>query len=115
MEISFVKNSFQKLHLPKIKGMNPIRNLRVIGNIEGVSYLALLGIAMPLKYFGGMPKAVTIAGSFHGLFFVLFCAALLIVWRKKNWDYEQVALAFLASIIPFGTFYLDKKLRKLEA
>lgn len=94
--------------------MNPIRNLRLIGNIEGISYLALLGIAMPLKYFGNMPKAVTVAGSFHGLFFVLFCAALLVVWRKKNWDYEQVALAFLASIIPFGTFYLDRKLKKEE-
>jgi integral membrane protein len=92
--------------------MNPIRNLRLIGNIEGMSYLALLGIAMPLKYFGN--KAVTIAGSFHGLFFVLFCAALLIVWRKKNWGYEQVAVAFLASLIPFGTFYLDRKLRKEE-
>lgn len=76
--------------------------------------MALLGIAMPLKYFGNMPKVVTIAGSFHGLFFVLFCAALLVVWRKKNWDYERVAMAFLASIIPFGTFYLDRKLRKEE-
>jgi integral membrane protein len=108
------KNTFQKLILQQINRMNPVKNLRVIGNIEGISYLALLGIAMPLKYFGNMPKAVTIAGSFHGLFFVLFCAALLVVWRKKNWDYERVAMAFLASIIPFGTFYLDRKLRKEE-
>ncbi len=94
--------------------MNPIRNLRHIGNIEGISYLALLGIAMPLKYIGDMPKAVRIAGSIHGFLFVLFMIALLIVWRKKNWSYDKVAFAFLASIIPFGTFYLDKKLRKEE-
>jgi integral membrane protein len=94
--------------------MNPVRNLRNIGNIEGISYLALLGIAMPLKYIGGIPKAVTIAGGIHGFLFVLFMIALMIVWRKKNWSYDKVAFAFLASIIPFGTFYLDKKLRKEE-
>jgi integral membrane protein len=94
--------------------MNPIRNLRNIGNIEGISYLALLGIAMPLKYIGNMPQAVRIAGSVHGFLFVMFMIALMIVWRKKNWSYDKVAFAFLASIIPFGTFYLDKKLRKEE-
>lgn len=95
--------------------MNHIRNLRTIGNIEGISYLALLGIAMPLKYIGDMPKAVTFVGSIHGFLFVLFVITLLIVWRKKNWSYDKVAFAFLASIIPFGTFYLDKKLRKEES
>jgi integral membrane protein len=95
--------------------MNHIRNLRKIGNVEGVSYLALLGIAMPLKYLKDMPVAVRIAGSIHGFLFVLFMLALMIVWRKKNWSYDKVAFAFLASIIPFGTFYLDKKLRKEES
>lgn len=94
--------------------MNPVRNLRNIGNIEGISYLALLGIAMPLKYIAGMPKAVSIVGSIHGFLFVLFIIALMIVWRKKNWPYDKVAFAFLASIIPFGTFYLDRKLKKEE-
>ncbi|HEX5668433.1 MAG TPA: DUF3817 domain-containing protein [Chitinophagaceae bacterium] len=95
--------------------MNPIRNLRTIGNIEGISYLALLGIAMPMKYVGDMPKAVTVVGGIHGFLFVLFMIALMIVWRKRNWSYDKVAFAFLASIIPFGTFYLDKKLRKEES
>jgi integral membrane protein len=108
------ENSFQKLNLHKTELMNPIRNLRNIGNIEGISYLVLLGIAMPLKYMGNMPKAVTIVGGIHGFLFVLFVIALLIVWRKKNWSYDKVAFAFMASIIPFGTFYLDKKLRKEE-
>jgi len=94
--------------------MNAVKNLRIIGNIEGISYLALLGIAMPLKYMAGVPKAVTLVGSIHGLLFVLFLVALFIVWRKKDWGYEKVSLAFLMSIIPFGTFYLDKQLRKEE-
>jgi len=94
--------------------MNEVRNLRKIGNMEGISYLALLGIAMPLKYMADMPKAVTVVGSIHGLLFVLFCGALFLAWRKRRWDYDKVALAFLASIIPFGTFWLDRKLRKEE-
>ena len=92
--------------------MNAVRNLRNIGNIEGISYLALLCIAMPLKYLADMPMAVRIVGSIHGFLFVLFIIALAIVWRQKNWGYEKLAFAFLASIIPFGTFYLDRKLRK---
>lgn len=94
--------------------MNEIKNLRTIGNLEGISYLLLLGIAMPLKYMAGMPKAVSVAGSIHGLLFVLFLGALLIAWRKRNWPYEKAAFAFLMSIIPFGTFYLDRKLRAEE-
>lgn len=94
--------------------MKEVRNLRKIGNLEGISYLALLGVAMPLKYLAGMPKAVTIVGSVHGFLFVLFCAALFLAWRKRGWDYDKVALAFLASIIPFGTFWLDRKLRQEE-
>lgn len=94
--------------------MNEVRNLRKVGNLEGISYLLLLGVAMPLKYIGGYNKAVTIAGSIHGFLFVLFIGALFLAARKRKWDYEKTAFAFMASIIPFGTFYLDKKLRKEE-
>jgi len=94
--------------------MNQVRNLRKIGNIEGISYLLLLGVAMPLKYLAGMPGAVTLVGSIHGLLFVLFIGALFLAWRERKWGYEKVAFAFLMSIIPFGTFYLDRLLRKEE-
>lgn len=92
--------------------MDPIKSLRKIGNIEGISYLLLLGVAMPLKYIGNMPMAVKITGSIHGLLFVWFMFALLRVWLKVKWPYDKIAMAFLLSIIPFGTFYLDKKLKK---
>ncbi|MEY3436569.1 MAG: hypothetical protein RL335_1025 [Bacteroidota bacterium] len=92
--------------------MDPIKSLRKIGNIEGISYLLLLGVAMPLKYIGNMPMAVKITGSIHGFLFVWFMFALLRVWLKVKWPYGKIAMAFLLSIIPFGTFYLDKKLKK---
>ncbi len=52
--------------------MKSLERLRIIGNIEGISYLVLLGIAMPMKYMGNMPQAVRIAGSVHGFLFVAF-------------------------------------------
>ncbi len=94
--------------------MKSLERLRIIGNIEGISYLLLLGIAMPMKYMGNMPQAVRIAGSVHGFLFVAFCIALVAVWRTRKWPYEKVAMAFILSLIPFGTFFLDKQIRKEE-
>jgi integral membrane protein len=88
--------------------------LRVIGNIEGISYLLLLGLAMPLKYMAGMPMAVKVMGSIHGALFVAFIYALFRVWVSEKWSIGKVAMAFIASLIPFGTFYLDKKIREEE-
>ncbi|MED4753344.1 DUF3817 domain-containing protein [Brevibacillus choshinensis] len=84
---------------------------RVIGIIEGISYLVLLGIAMPLKYFLDMPAAVKIAGSLHGLFFVLYIIALAHVTIKKRWSILKVAGAFIASLLPFGNFVLDARIK----
>jgi integral membrane protein len=92
----------------------PLSRLRVIGNIEGISYLQLLGVAMPLKYLAGMPEAVKIAGSIHGFLFVGFMVALAHVWRTEKWSIKKVAVAFILSLVPFGTFYLDKQIRQEE-
>ncbi len=98
-----------------LSGMKtPLSRLRVIGNIEGISYLLLLGIAMPLKYMAGMPGAVKIAGSIHGFLFVGFMVALAHVWRTEKWSIKKLALAFILSLVPFGTFYLDKQIRQEE-
>lgn len=93
----------------------PLGRLRFIGLIEGISYLVLLGIAMPLKYFLEMPKAVTIAGSLHGVFFVLFMLALAHVFFANRWSILRALGAFVASLIPFGNFVLDAQLKKEEA
>ena len=89
-----------------------IRNFRTIALLEGVSFILLLFIAMPLKYFFDMPGAVRWIGSAHGVLFVLFCVYLFLVWRKYAWSIGKAAFAFLCSLIPFGTFYLDAKLKK---
>lgn len=82
---------------------------RQVAKWEGYSYLALLGIAMPLKYVAGIPQAVTIVGSAHGFLFVAMGILALDVRQEAKHSFSWVFTAFLASIIPFGTFYWDKK------
>lgn len=86
--------------------------LRIVGLIEGVSYLVLLGIAMPLKYLADIPIAVTIAGGLHGLLFILFVLALAEVKFRHHWHLQRAFIAFILSLIPFGNFVLDKSLRQ---
>jgi integral membrane protein len=83
--------------------------LRLLALLEGVSFLVLLGIAMPLKYYYDKPNAVKLVGMAHGILFVLYCINLLIVHVKFKWNMGKTAGAFIASLIPFGTFYADKK------
>jgi integral membrane protein len=92
----------------------PLSRLRLIGILEGISYLVLMGIAMPLKYIKGNKEIVLYCGWVHGALFMLFCLALLHVWIVRKWSFQKAFLAFLASIIPFGTFILDKRLRREE-
>lgn len=87
---------------------------RIAAIAEGISFLVLLGIAMPLKYLAKIPIAVTIAGSMHG---VLFIAFIRLAWETKN-KYAKtgswMGRALLASILPFGTIVMDKQWKKEE-
>ena len=94
--------------------MNFLQRLRIIAVLEGFSYLFLLGVAMPLKYLAGQPLAVKITGSFHGLFFILFCFALLEAKIRLRWTLFQAAKAFISGFIPFGTFVLDHHLKQIK-
>jgi integral membrane protein len=85
---------------------------RLAAVVEGVSYLLLLLIAMPLKYMAHYKSAVLYAGWVHGILFVLFLAMLLIVWIKYKWSFGKVMFAVLMSVLPFGSFVLDKKLKQ---
>ena len=87
---------------------------RLVAFLEGISYLVLLGIAMPLKYVAQMPLAVKYVGWAHGVLFMLFLVFLAEVTFTRSWSLKKVILAFLASIIPFGTFVLDRKLKNEE-
>ena len=91
-----------------------IKILRILGNIEGVSYLLLLGVAMPLKYFFDIPIAVKITGMAHGVLFIAYCILLLQCMLKFNWSLRFGTYLFLATLIPFGTFVSDRKLKDIS-
>ena len=80
--------------------------------VEGVSYLVLLGVAMPLKYFAEMPLAVTYVGWAHGVLFVLFCLALLAAKLEHGWSVKKSFGPFIAALLPFGPFVIDRGLKE---
>jgi integral membrane protein len=86
----------------------------MIGLAEGSSFLTLLFIAMPMKYFMGMPEVVKVVGSIHGALFVLYVGLLAAIHFRQRWSSMFSLYALVASIIPFGTFMLDKHLREKE-
>ena len=89
--------------------------LRVVAFLEGCSYL-LLGLTMILKYKFSMPQPNYVVGLAHGILFVLYIVLLLQVSFLHRWNLLKMFWAFLASLIPFGTFYADKALfRKFNA
>ncbi|MGI9107409.1 MAG: DUF3817 domain-containing protein [Pyrinomonadaceae bacterium] len=92
----------------------PIGRLRLIAFIEGISFLLLLGVAMPLKYFAGLPEAVKAVGWIHGLLFVFYLMAVAEVTIRRRWSLAWILGAFVAALIPFGTFVLDARLRREE-
>ncbi|MEO6307992.1 MAG: DUF3817 domain-containing protein [Nitrospiraceae bacterium] len=94
--------------------MSQIRVFRMIALAEGSSFLTLLFIAMPMKYFMEMPEVVRVVGSIHGGLFVLYVGLLAVIHFRQRWSVIFSLYAFVASIIPFGTFMLDKQLRKKE-
>ncbi len=83
--------------------------LRLIAFIEGISYLILLFVAMPLKYFFEQPQAVRSVGTIHGLLFVAYVLLVFLTKIEHRWDWAKTRLLLLISLIPFGNFYADLK------
>lgn len=88
--------------------------LRVTGLLEGLSFIILLAIAMPLKYLAGKPEMVSIVGMAHGVLFVAYIMLTLLAKFKYPWSWKKVGLLWVASIVPFGTFYADYKILRFE-
>jgi integral membrane protein len=88
--------------------------LRVIGMWEGVSFLVLLGLAMPLKYFAGMPLPVRIVGMAHGVLFLLYLWAAIQAALEHNWTWRRTAAVFVASVLPGGPFLVDARILRTE-
>ncbi|MBL4736367.1 MAG: DUF3817 domain-containing protein [Flavobacteriales bacterium] len=89
-----------------------IGRLRITGYLEGISFLGLLGIAMPLKYVYGMPEATQVVGMVHGIFFILYVIFLLEVRSEFRWNLKTAILSFIAAFLPFGTFIADVRIFK---
>ncbi|THJ21577.1 MAG: DUF3817 domain-containing protein [Nitrospira sp. CG24E] len=94
--------------------MSQIRAFRMTGLAEGVSFLTLLSIAMPMKYFMGIPEVVRVVGAIHGGLFLLYVGLLAMLHVRQRWSVMFSLSALVASVIPFGTFVLDKHLREKE-
>jgi integral membrane protein len=91
--------------------MTRIRRLRIIAFLEGISLLALVGVAVPLKYILGDPYWVRVIGPVHGLLFLLFVVNTLSVGVEYGWKFGTTTWKVLvACVVPFGTFYIDRKI-----
>ncbi len=105
--ISFMKN----ISISK-KMIKQLRNLRWVGTAEGISFLLLLLVAMPLKYYFGWPLVVKYVGWMHGFLFMVYVAMVLASIRAMNWSFVRVVLALAASVVPLGPFFLDTSILK---
>jgi|SRR5690606_19596560 len=81
---------------------------RLVAFLEGVSYILLLFIATPIKYFGDNPQYVKLLGMPHGLLFMGYIVLAFLLKSELKWTTKQFAFILFASIVPFGTFYVDK-------
>jgi len=91
-----------------------VKKFGLINTLEGYSYLLLLFVAMPLKYVMGVVVAVKIVGMLHGVLFIAFCLLLVQAWKETKWAFKDSAIFFIASLVPFGTFFTKKKIKAYE-
>ncbi|RYG46076.1 DUF3817 domain-containing protein [bacterium] len=100
------KGSLQATHLERV---------RSIGIAEGVSFLLLLLVAMPLKYAAGEPAGVKAMGAVHGGMFVVYILTVLLAFRPLRWGFVRLLVMLAAGFIPLGTFFIEPRLRREEA
>jgi len=92
-----------------------VLRFRRVAFYEGVSFLVLLGLAMPLKYLAGFPLAVRVVGLAHGLLFIWYVLLVARLYLDGAWSLRRVAEALVAGLVPFGTFVLDRRLSQAAA
>lgn len=90
-----------------------LQRLRILSLTEGLSTLVLFGVAMPLKYLAGMPRAVTVVGSIHGFLFVCLVAMFILAIRKVPIPQRLAILGITAAVFPFGPFLFDHRLTQV--
>lgn len=82
---------------------------RVVSFLEGVSYLLLMSLGLYYKYALNDPTFVKMFGMPHGILFMLYIILAFMLKKEMNWNNKTLGIVLLASILPFGTFYIDKK------
>ncbi|MDB9961220.1 DUF3817 domain-containing protein [Oceanihabitans sp.] len=87
-------------------------SFRIVALLEGVSYILLLFIAVPIKYIQGNPEYVKLLGMPHGLLFVAYVVLAIVIGIELKWNMKTMFIVLIASVLPFGTFYVDKKYLK---
>ncbi len=91
--------------------MNLLAQLRLLAWIEGFTYIGL-GITMPLKYLYGMKEPNYYVGMLHGVFFILYIVYVLLVGYQQKFSLIKIFICCIASLFPFGTFWIDAKYLK---
>lgn len=86
-----------------------LKGFKWVSILEGVSFLILLGIAMPLKYVWGIPEMVKVIGMAHGILFILYVTGAYFMKEKLQWSSLTFAIVLICSVVPFGPFYAERK------
>lgn len=89
-----------------------LKTFRLTAILEGVSYLLLFGIGMPLKYLADIPEPNKFIGYAHGFLFIAYVILAVVFCMENKWGLKRFLILFIASLLPFGTFYIDKKYLK---
>lgn len=89
-----------------------LKTFRILSLLEGISYLLILFVTMPLKYIWEMGYPNKVIGMTHGVLTVAFIAMAILMKQHQKWDYKTLAIVIGSSFIPFGTFWMDKKYLK---
>ena len=92
-----------------------INLFRIVSYLEGISYLLLLFVGVPLKYFGGNEVLVKTLGMPHGLLFIAYILLAFYIKPEFKWNLKEFSIILIASVVPFGTFYIDAKFLKNRA
>jgi len=90
-------------------GVAMTKVFRFMALFEGLSFLTLLFVAMPMKYWMGMPLAVKFVGMAHGFLFLAYCLFAFLLASENKWPLKQHLLAYVAAVLPFGTFVFDRR------
>ena len=86
-----------------------LKSFKIVALLEGLSYILLLGLAVPIKYSLGEPLGVKILGMPHGLLFMAYIIMAIMLQADQKWSAREMTEILIASVIPFGTFYIDRK------